>query len=94
MKILIAGCWRSGTRHVTIEAFRNGVSTIALNRFGMDEKVPPAMLVSPSAGIDEWIERIEQINSNYESFRMLAKSSWETYDTQSELARFEKILMR
>jgi glycosyltransferase involved in cell wall biosynthesis len=83
-----------GTRRTTIEAMRNGVPVIALNRCGMDEKVPSSMRVPGNATYQQWIERIKQINENYQTFQKLAKSAWEQYDTQKELERFEQILMQ
>ena len=83
-----------GTRRTTIEAMRNGVPVIALNRCGMDEKVPSSMRVPGNATYQQWVERIEQINENYQTFQKLAKSAWEKYDTQKELERFEQILMQ
>lgn len=83
-----------GTRRTTIEAMRNGIPIIALNRCGMDEKVPSSMRVPGNATAEQWVERIKQINDNYPTFQKLAKSAWKKYDTQAELERFEQILMQ
>lgn len=83
-----------GTRRVTIEAFRNGIPVIAMDRSGMREKVPPTMLIRHNAGPAEWITKIREIESNYELFQRRARMAWERYDTATELEQLEKILMQ
>lgn len=82
-----------GTRRSTIEALRNGVPVVALDRCGMSEKIPEQMLINHNASWGDWADKIKEINRNYTYFQSTAKRTWEEYDTLKQLEGFEKILL-
>lgn len=82
-----------GTRRSTVEALRNGVPVVALDRCGMSEKIPEQMLVGHDASWSAWVDKINDINRNYNYFKSIAKRTWEKYDTLKQLEGFEKILL-
>jgi glycosyltransferase involved in cell wall biosynthesis len=83
-----------GTRRVTIEAFRHGIPVLISDRCGVAEKVPAPMLIPAEAPADVWQAKIGEVTENYEQYRCHAEKAWTVYDTATELANFEKILLQ
>lgn len=83
-----------GTRRVTIEAMRRGIPVLASDRCGMREKLPKVMLMPADADIGFWGDVINTfIRGMYRSYQVVARETWEEYNTPAQLEKFEQILL-
>ncbi len=81
-----------GTRRVTIEAFRAGIPVIALNRCGMDEKVPDCFLLPAQSTPQHWIDRVNDINRDYFGNVYKATQAFHDYNTPEQLEVFQNVV--
>jgi glycosyltransferase involved in cell wall biosynthesis len=90
-KITIYVAYRNdvcGTSRILTESMAYGIPGLCNARSGLNEKTP--FFVSKDANIDEWVEKIEWINQNYDFCNNLSIKTYDEYDNEYQIDVFKK----
>lgn len=90
--LLVASLIEEAFPRAPVEGAGLGIPSLASKKGGLPEFMPDFLLVENPWDIEKWIEKIEDIEQNYENYSKILKEKSLEFDFLEQIEKFKKIL--
>lgn len=90
--VLVPSKWEEPYGRIPIEAGASGIPTIATPNGGLPESVGNKKLLVDSEDSENFVEKIREVEENYEKFSEKARKNSEEKSQEKQLQKFEELM--